>query len=368
MRSNTCSIVESPILASAISVDTLEQIFIEQEKRIARHRAIQIEVLQMLDEAQVATADGARNLTEWVAARGDLSLDESRRLVRTTRLTERRPELRQWLHDGDVTFDRVTAVARLDGKDPDPLLRHLDVEGVHREAARRTRIGSEAVQRSAADNFLVLQPNLDESWWKGWLGLDAVTGALVDTALTRMSDTLPKDPEVPQDSSWRKAMALAQVCMGDEAPAAQVTVFVDTDQATRNNGEAGVYLQAGPRVGREVLEAVLCDSVTRVTAIEHRGEPMRYGRRRRIVPEALRHAILRRDGNRCAIDGCDSRNRLQIHHIVPWSQGGRTDPGNLITVCWFHHHIAIHQHRLEPYRHPDHGRWRLRPVSRPPPR
>lgn len=58
---------------------------------------------------------------------------------------------------------------------------------------------------------------------------------------------------------------------------------------------------------------------------------MTYGRQMRTIPPALRRVILHRDGNRCAADGCDSRNRLQIHHIIPWSEDGPTDPDNLIT-------------------------------------
>ncbi|HEU4915288.1 MAG TPA: HNH endonuclease signature motif containing protein [Acidimicrobiia bacterium] len=66
-------------------------------------------------------------------------------------------------------------------------------------------------------------------------------------------------------------------------------------------------------------------------------------------------------------------NRLQIHHLIPWSQGGRTDPDNLITLCWYHHQIIIHQQGFTPQPHPDHRRIRFRRggysrrLSRPPP-
>lgn len=51
--------------------------------------------------------------------------------------------------------------------------------------------------------------------------------------------------------------------------------------------------------------------------------------------------MLHRDGG-CVVDGCTSRYRLQPHHITPWSEGGRTETGNLATLCWFHHHVVVH--------------------------
>jgi hypothetical protein len=348
------------------SVDAAEQTLVAAEFHIARLRGIQLEALEVLDRAQVATGDGAKSLAEWVTARADVSPETARDLVRTMRRTDSRPELRSPLVDAEVTFDRVVAAARIDSPG-DPLWSHLDVAGVRREAARRHRIDDAAESRSGRDRFLVMQPSLDESWWRLFGGFDGATGAIVDQALAAAVDQLPPDPEAPSDAGWKRATALAVMCVGDETVPSQITVFVDTDQATTTNGQAGVYLEAGPRIGRQMLEAVLCDSVTEVVAISGDGTPMTYGRRTRSIPPALRRAVLRRDGNRCAISGCDSRNRLQVHHIIPWSRGGPTDPENLITLCWYHHHIAIHQHDLTPYRHPVHGRWRLRRASRAPP-
>jgi hypothetical protein len=58
---------------------------------------------------------------------------------------------------------------------------------------------------------------------------------------------------------------------------------------------------------------------------------------------AVRNRVLARDGHRCVIAGCNSRTRLQPHHLIPYAQGGTHDLENLITVCWYHHHVVIHQ-------------------------
>lgn len=374
MEANIRSILERPEGAvltrpddSGLSVDALEQILIAEEREITRHRAIQIAALQVIDQAQVATADGARNLTEWVAGRLDIGIDSAQALVRATRRTEQRPELRRAMANGTATFDRVEAASRIDDRDPDPLFLHLEVNGVHREAAIRARKTAAEERRTIEDSHLVLQPSLDRSWYKIWGGVDGMLGVIVDGTLTEIADKLPVDPDLPQsrNGAWRLAMALAELCAGDDPPPAHITVFVDAAHAAANDARAGVYLQAGPTVGRDALDAILCDSVDCVIVDDEQGKPMHYGNSSRSIPPALRRAIIHRDRNGCVIDG--SRARLQVHHIVPRSEGGPTEPENLITLCWFHHHVAIHRLGLVLYRHPEHGRWRLRPATRPPP-
>lgn len=352
-----------------LSVDAAEQTLITAEQHIARLKSIQMEALEVIDTAQVATGDGARTLAEWVAARTDVSLGTAKSLVRTMRRTADRPELREACSEASVSFDRVEAVSRImPSGDPDVFFHHFDIATVQREAARRIRITADKEARTSDDQYLILQPSLDESWWKVWGGLDGAIGAVVDEAIARAADQLPTDdPNMPRDTSWRRAIGLAMICVSEHPLPTQVSVFVDADQAVGTAGGAGVYLEAGPRVGRKALEGLFCDSTSELFLISEQAEPLRYGRKSRTIPPSLRRAIIHRDRNRCAIDGCDSRNRLQIHHITPWSQGGPTDPSNLLTLCWYHHQVAVHQHDLEPYRHPGHGRWRLRPAIRPPP-
>jgi hypothetical protein len=71
------------------------------------------------------------------------------------------------------------------------------------------------------------------------------------------------------------------------------------------------------------------------------------------VPAPLERAVRRRDG-RCRFPGCDHPAELsQVHHIVPRSQGGSAALWNLITVCSFHHLIAVHTWGWELRLNPD---------------
>lgn len=66
------------------------------------------------------------------------------------------------------------------------------------------------------------------------------------------------------------------------------------------------------------------------------------GRPTKTVPTHLEQAVRRRDRH-CRWPGCDRPAELsQVHHIVPRAAGGRTSLGNLLTLCDFHHLIAVH--------------------------
>jgi hypothetical protein len=64
------------------------------------------------------------------------------------------------------------------------------------------------------------------------------------------------------------------------------------------------------------------------------------------VPPAVRRAVLRRDHGRCRVPGCRNSAFLDVHHIVPRSEGGGHHAENLVTVCGAHHR-ALHRGELE---------------------
>lgn len=142
-----------------LSTDELEQRLMANRAARSVFDAEDMEMLEVLDARQVATADGVRSLSEWAAARLDIGLDSAGSLVRVMRRTAERPDLRNFFAEGEATLDRVEAVSRI----PENLglMSWAGVAGVRREAARRARITVQAEFRSAVDQFLVLQPALD---------------------------------------------------------------------------------------------------------------------------------------------------------------------------------------------------------------
>ena len=72
-------------------------------------------------------------------------------------------------------------------------------------------------------------------------------------------------------------------------------------------------------------------------------QPLDLGRTTRVVPPQLRKAVIQRD-KKCRFPGCEQPPSVcQIHHLIPWAQGGATALGNLALFCRFHHVIVIHR-------------------------
>jgi hypothetical protein len=194
-------------------------------------------------------------------------------------------------------------------------------------------------------------------------------------ALEAKGDTLPEPDRTSRaarnaDALW--AISLDALAGGDgatiDASTPVLTVFVDATDAAATRGQAGVTVEAGPRVGEAAIEAILCDGIVEVTARTPDGVPLALGRRSRVIPPRLRRFVIHRDGAACTVAGCTSRYRLQIHHITRWADGGHTDPQNLTTLCWFHHHVVIHGQgfTIDPHSPPQRRRLLQPPIHGPP--
>ncbi len=60
--------------------------------------------------------------------------------------------------------------------------------------------------------------------------------------------------------------------------------------------------------------------------------------------KAFRQDVMKRDNYTCKWPGCKNHNRLQVHHILRWSDypSLRFVRSNGITLCDFHHKIIKH--------------------------
>jgi hypothetical protein len=63
------------------------------------------------------------------------------------------------------------------------------------------------------------------------------------------------------------------------------------------------------------------------------------------LPAAIRRAVLLRDRCRCRVPGCNRRRYVDVHHLVPRSEGGEHSRRNCITVCSTHHR-RLHEGKL----------------------
>jgi hypothetical protein len=110
------------------------------------------------------------------------------------------------------------------------------------------------------------------------------------------------------------------------------------------------HLEAtGATISAATAQRLSCDGTTTEVTLDTFGRPLDVGRERRTFTPKQRIALAIRDGA-CRFGDCDKDPSLtEAHHIIPWSQGGRTDLANGILLCKFHH-LLIHNNGWEIYR------------------
>ena len=334
--------------------DELESWLTASERVISQIRSTQMVVLREVAARQLPLADGCRSMAEWVAGRLDMSPQSARQLASTSQRLAELPDVESASLDGSISYERTTAVARLATPSTQAEVLedsgHLDINGVQRQAALLRQMTRADEREIAESEHVILRPNLDESRWDLWGSLGGYHGRVVEKALAQRGDDLPSPPnEMRPSVGRRQAEALVSICQdsfdgqrGAVSAAPLVTVFVEAKEATPSNGEVGVYLDNGTRVGPDTLERILCVGSVEVLGRTEYGKPLSFGEAGRTIPPKLKRFVIARDGGCCA-DGCSSTYKLQPHHTVPYAISKSHDAEELRTYCWWHHQVMIHQ-------------------------
>ena len=165
----------------------------------------------------------------------------------------------------------------------------------------------------------------------------------------------PQEPDRPplKPLRVRRATALAQIAEHylatrsrnsgatplRSSDAYQVFVHVNANDAhpdNRLNGGHTTYTDDRRCLAPHVAKQLACDASRRTVLENERGEVLNIGRRSRIVPWHIAHALRLRDGG-CRFPGCNRHRWTDAHHIRHWADGGETSLENLVTLCRYHH-------------------------------
>jgi hypothetical protein len=102
-------------------------------------------------------------------------------------------------------------------------------------------------------------------------------------------------------------------------------------------GEGFAHAQHAGGVHPTVLGLLACSGRLRRLLLDDHGAVLHLGRAVRLATPAQKQALYGRDIG-CVIPGCGVPGDLcEIHHVVPWADGGSTDIDNLVIVCPRHH-------------------------------
>ena len=182
------------------------------------------------------------------------------------------------------------------------------------------------------------------------------------------AEPLPGGPPVVTTSSTladallviAEAFLADKVASADDPEVYQVVLHVGTDVLDKPGSQAGVsaetpavaprvpgapadparrHVEDGPAISVSTAQMLGCTAALSWMVHDGGGSVLALGRRRRRPGAALRRAARERDKCRCRFPGCESR-RVDLHHIVYWVNGGRTDLENLISLCKWHHMLV----------------------------
>nr|MCQ3814619.1 HNH endonuclease [Acidimicrobiia bacterium] len=190
--------------------------------------------------------------------------------------------------------------------------------------------------------------------------------ARIATALTAKERQLwhREDPNNRATPQQRMADALAELISeptnDSRSVATDLLVIADFD-VLKQQLENPRLVDGSPipitELHKLALEANLLPSI-----FDTKTQDMWLGRRVRTATEAQRIALIARDKH-CI--GCGA-NPLwcQAHHIIWWSHNGPTNLENLVLVCNDCHH-KIHDDGWQVHKHPDTGKYQLKPPTQP---
>jgi len=137
---------------------------------------------------------------------------------------------------------------------------------------------------------------------------------------------------------------------------ASVLVVVTADDLYRTDGRDGdpIGTMSGSDfpVSRREVERFIDAGGHRTVTLAPTGAVLGISSPERCFTATQALSIAARDGERCFTPGCTTpHTALQVHHVIPWREGGPTNTGNGILLCYWHHQLV------------DDGPWRYRMTN-----
>ena len=121
-------------------------------------------------------------------------------------------------------------------------------------------------------------------------------------------------------------------------PHLQITASLDTLMGL--SGAPAADMELSLPISARAVERIACDcSITRIL-LGSDSVVIDVGRARRTVHPSLLKALRARDGG-CVWPGCSRpASFTNAHHLLHWINGGLTELGNLVLLCYHHHHLV----------------------------
>ena len=340
-------------LIAAVAAESNDELVGALEADFAQMSAAQGRLVVRLGEyerRQGYSDEGATSLESWTVERFGVSTPTARTYTRVGEKAWDLPSLMGGLSQGEITFDKVRAVVDVATPETERELcdqakglsvrELLDIARTSAELGRpssSSRSGSEHEGRYLRfnDGCRTISAQLPAESY-------AQTKARIDAQL----EEIPSDGETPLDQ--RRCDALVGILHSSGAETSKngnpflVVAHVPLAALAEDPGGttdlAGELEQQG-LIDAETVQRISCDATIAIAVDDDVGHTMYEGRARRFPTGPQRREVRRRD-RRCRFPGCTNVTFTNVHHIVGWKPGGRTDLDNLALLCLFHHHLV----------------------------
>jgi hypothetical protein len=302
---------------------------------------------------------GDTTFATWLAWRCGVLPQQAREQERVAARLSELPLIHAAFARGELSYVKVAVLTRV--AEPESERELLDLASVLTASQLRRAVA--AFEQVTAREASEQQAREFVSWFwdeDGALALRARLapddGALVVRALeaarealrARRAAEVPAGDEDAAPSECRVSNAEAMVAMADLALSRsdgdrmggeryQVVVHVDAE-TLRSDAPGRCELAEGLPLAAETARRLACDG-SLVELVEHEGQPLALGRKRRTVSPALRRALAARDRG-CRFPGCEGKRFVEAHHVEHWIRGGETNLDNLISLCHRHHRLV----------------------------
>ena len=355
-----------PDLISSVAAMSAEERRAYLDGAFVRMKAAQGEIVAALGEVercQDYRDEGATSVESWVVQRYGLSVASARGFVQVAKVAWDIPHLVGALSAGDISLDKVRAVAEVATPETDHEWREraeqcsvADLAEVARTtAAAAAALGDSSApspsgSRSRSDHDRrFLRFNDGHRTLTAQLEPDAY--AEVKATLEALAKEVPSDGETPWDQRLcdgflalirARASGAGSNAAASGASPFLVVAHVPMSSLVEASGQATSLAGELDHVGlidAETVRRIACDATIAIAVDDDVGHTMYEGRARRFPTAAQRREILRRDRH-CRFPGCTNVTFANVHHIVPWEPDGRSDLDNLVLQCLYHHHLV----------------------------
>jgi hypothetical protein len=316
--------------------------------------AIKARLARRVEETKVWRGSGHRSAAHWVAEATGETVGAAARTLETARALERLPETDAAFRAGKLSDVQAAEIASTAVTDPLAEAELLEAAGSTsvkglRDRCREVRAGAEGDDKAWARRLHVNRRAHEWTDPDGTYRIEARlapdAGARFSSAWRAHTDRVFCEARRAGRREPRTAYAAdALVALATEGPCKPVEVRVTVDSSALARGHA----TTGERCEIDLVGPVpvstaraLLDDASVAVLVRDRDNITAVSSPKRTIPAKLRRVLESRYPT-CGVKNCANDQLLEVDHVIPIAEGGRTELANAWRICSHHHHLKTY--------------------------